>query len=205
MQRTNSSTVREKYNRIAFVYDVVDLLIPHAWRLRAVGLAKGKTLEVGVGSGLNLPLYPAACSEVFGIDISPRMLAKAEKRAQQCRAPITLFEMDAQNLDFPDDSFDTVLATCVFCTVPDPVKGLREMRRVCKPDGMIVLVEHMRSRRPWLGKVMDWLNPLSVTLLGDHINRNTVGNAREAGIDVVEVADLSGDVVRLIVGHLSTH
>jgi ubiquinone/menaquinone biosynthesis C-methylase UbiE len=128
------------------------------------------------------------------------MLAKAAKRAPRCSALVTLCEMDAQSLDFPDDSFDTVLATCVFCTVPDPVKGLCEMRRVCKPGGIIVLVEHMRSRRPWLGKVMDWLNPLSVALIGDHINRHTVENAKKAGIAVIETADLSGDVVRLIVG-----
>lgn len=200
MQRTNSNTVRENYNRIAFAYDVVDLLIPQAWRLRAVSLAKGRTLEVGVGSGLNLPLYSAACSEVVGVDISPRMLAKAAKRAPLCSAPVTLCEMDAQRLDFPHESFDTVLATCVFCTVPDPVKGLREMRRVCKPGGTIVLVEHMRSRRPWLGKVMDWLNPLSVALIGDHINRHTVENAKKAGIAVIETTDLSGDVVKLILG-----
>lgn len=200
MQSTDSSTVRENYDRIAFVYDIVDLLIPRSWRLRAVGLAKGRTLEVGVGSGLNLPLYPSACTEVVGIDLSPRMLAKARKRALKCDAPVTLYGMDAQSLDFPDESFDTVLATCVFCTVPDPVKGLREMHRVCKTGGTIVLVEHMRSRRPWLGKLMDWLNPFSVSLLGDHINRQTVENVRKAGIHVVEVADLSGDVVRLIRG-----
>jgi len=128
------------------------------------------------------------------------MLAKAAKRAPLCSAPVVLCEMDAQSLSFADDSFDTVLATCVFCTVPDPIKGLREMRRVCKPGGTIILVEHMRSRRPWLGKVMDWLNPLSVSLLGDHINRHTVENVRKAGIRVVEVTDLSGDVVRLIRG-----
>ncbi|MDF2500848.1 MAG: Methyltransferase type 11 [Anaerosporomusa subterranea] len=200
MQHTDNSTVRANYDRIAFVYDVVDLLIPNSWRLRAVDLTKGRTLEVGVGSGLNLPLYPASCSEVVGVDISPRMLAKAAKRAPRCSAPVILYEMDAQSLSFADDSFDTVLATCVFCTVPEPIKGLREMRRVCKPGGTIILVEHMRSRRPWLGKVMDWLNPLSVSLLGDHINRHTVENVRKSGIQVVEVADLSGDVVRLIVG-----
>lgn len=195
-----SNTVRKNYNKIAFIYDVVDILIPHSWRLQAVKLAKGKTLEVGVGSGLNLPLYPSSCSEVIGIDISPRMLDKAKQRVSQCPVPVSLYEMDAQLLEFPDESFDTVLATCVFCTVPDPVRGLSEMRRVCKTGGSIVLVEHMRSRKAWLGKIMDWLNPVAVSLLGDHINRHTVENVKKAGIHVVEVADLSGDVVRLIVG-----
>lgn len=196
----HSKTVRENYNRIAFIYDIVDYLIPHSWRLRAVARAEGRTLEVGIGSGLNLPLYSSRCSELVGIDISPRMLEKAKQRAAQCAAPVRLHEMDAQNLHFPDESFDTVLATCVFCTVPDPVRGLSEMRRVCKRGGTIVLVEHMRSRRPWLGKLMDMFNPLSVTLLGDHINRHTVENARKAGIRVTDVIDLSGDVVKLIIG-----
>lgn len=197
---SNNSTVRTNYDRIAWIYDLVDFFIPRAWRLRAVGLAKGRTLEVGIGSGLNLPLYPASCSEVVGIDISPRMLSKAAKRSLRCRAPVMLYEMDAQNLRFPDNSFDTVLATCVFCTVPDPIMGLREMHRVCKPGGAIILVEHMRSHKPWLARFMDWLNPLSVSLLGDHINRHTVENVSQAGIPIIEIADLSGDVVRLIVG-----
>lgn len=196
----DSNAVRTSYDRIAFLYDLVDLFIPQAWRQRAVSLAKGRTLEAGVGSGLNLPLYSAACSEVVGIDISPRMLAKAAKRASCCPVPVTLREMDIQSIAFPDASFDSVLATCVFCTVPNPVRGLSELRRVCKPDGTIILVEHMRSRRPWLGKVMDWLNPLSVRLLGDHINRRTMDNVRKAGIQLVEAADLSGDIVRLLVG-----
>lgn len=200
MQSTASAMVKKNYNRIAYFYDVIDLLIPHAWRRRAVGAAKGRTLELGVGSGLNLALYPPAVSELVGIDLSTRMLAKAKVRASHCSAPVELYEMDAQQLDFPDASFDTVLATCVFCTVPDPVRGLKEMRRVCKPGGTIILVEHVRSRRPLLGKVMDWLNPLTVHMLGDHINRDTVDNVRQAGIHITEVADLSGDIVRLIVG-----
>lgn len=198
--RPDSSTVRTAYDRIAFLYDFIDLFIPQAWRQRAVSLAKGRTLEAGVGSGLNLPFYSAACSEVVGIDISPRMLSKAAGRISRCPVPVSLYEMDVQHIAFPDASFDTVLATCVFCTVPDPVRGLRELCRVCKPDGTIILVEHMRSRRPWLGNVMDWLNPLSVSLLNDHINRRTVDNVQKAGIYIREAADLSGDIVRLIVG-----
>jgi ubiquinone/menaquinone biosynthesis C-methylase UbiE len=200
MQHTDSGIVKHNYDRIAFVYDIIDLIIPRSWRRRAVSLAEGKVLEVGVGSGLNLPLYSDACTEVVGIDISPRMLEKAKQRAAQCDAPVSLYEMDAQHLDFPDASFDTVLATCVFCTVPNPVKGLCEMRRVCKPGGKIILVEHMRSDKSWLGKVMDWLNPLTVRLLGDHINRHTVDNVRTAGIEILKVDNLSGDIVKLIVG-----
>lgn len=200
MQRTDSSTVKRNYNRIASVYDVVDLLIPHAWRRKAVGQVAGRVLEVGVGSGLNLPLYPGTCTEIVGVDISPRMLDKAKSRAAHCAAPVTLYEMDAQELRFPDHSFDTVLATCVFCTVPDPLKGLREMNRVCKPDGKLVLVEHMRSEKSWLGKIMDWLNPLTVALLGDHINRHTVDNVQKAGFKIIQVENLSGDIVKLVIG-----
>lgn len=202
MDKPATDSVRQNYNRIAFLYDIVDWFIPSQWRSAALSRARGRTLEAGVGSGLNLPLYPPAVTEVIGIDISRRMLDKAMERAPQCGAPVSLYTMDVQSLAFPDAYFDTVLATCVFCTVPDPLLGLSEMRRVCKPDGIILLVEHVRSRG-WLGKLMDWLNPATVRLIGDHINRDTVQTARQAGIELLEVVDLSGDIVKLIIGRPS--
>ncbi|MPM83430.1 Ubiquinone/menaquinone biosynthesis C-methyltransferase UbiE [bioreactor metagenome] len=127
------------------------------------------------------------------------MLAKAKERVQQAKVPIKLLEMDAQHMTFPDDSFDTVLATCVFCSVPDPVQGLREVRRVCKPDGQIILLEHVRSSNPVLGWLMDILNPISLHMIGSNINRRTVENVEAAGIDIRQVQDLTGKIVKLIV------
>ncbi|HEY3363483.1 MAG TPA: class I SAM-dependent methyltransferase [Symbiobacteriaceae bacterium] len=192
-----TESIRRKYNRNALVYDAMDQMVRDDWRLRVIGQARGRVLELGVGTGKNLGLYdPAVTAELVGIDFSPAMLARA--RSKPCRVPLTLLEMDAQQLTFPDHSFDTVLATCVFCTVPDPVLGLREARRVCKPDGRVLLLEHVRLDRPVLGRLMDLLDPLSVAVIGTHINRRTVENARLAGLTIERVEPVRGDLVKLI-------
>lgn len=172
-------------------------MIRDAWRAKVIAQAVGRVLEVGVGTGNNLPFYdPAVTREMVGIDFSPGMLAHAHRKP--CRVPHELLEMDAQELAFPDDSFDTVLATCVFCTVPDPVLGLREARRVCRPQGRILLLEHVRIDRPVVGTLMDFLDPLSVLVIGTHINRRTVENVRQAGLRIDRVEAIHGDLVKLI-------
>ena len=108
--------------------------------------------------------------------------------------------MDAQRLGFPHAAFDSALATFVFCSAPDPVARLRELHQVVKPGGQIILLEHVRARHPVLGKIMDWLNPLVVRIMGANINRRTVENVRKAGLPLREVEDLSsGGVVKLAV------
>lgn len=190
--------IRKRYNRTARFYDWMDKMIPDAVRQRALSQATGKVLEVGVGTGKNLPYYREGC-EVTGIDFSPGMLAKAREKSHLARVPVTLVEMDAQHMTFPDGAFDTVVATCVFCSVPDPIQGLLEVRRVCKPNGKIVLVEHVRSENSLLGWLMDVLNPVSLHLVGSNINRRTVENVRTAGMDIRQVEDLTGKIVKLIV------
>ncbi len=106
--------------------------------------------------------------------------------------------MDVQHLEFPDQVFDTVFATFVFCSVPDPVLGLKELRRVCKPDGRLLLLEHMRPGNPLLGTLFDLLNPLVVRMMGANINRRTVENIRRAGWQIRVDEQLSSDIVRWI-------
>lgn len=195
---SQTEVIRRRYNRTARFYDLMDKMIPEAIRRKAIAKASGKVLEVGVGTGKNLPYYQEGC-EVTGIDFSPSMLTKAKARAEQAKIPITLLEMDAQHMTFSDDTFDTVLATCVFCSVPDPVQGLREVRRVCKPGGQIILLEHVRSSNPVLGWLMDVLNPISLHMIGSNINRRTVENVAAAGIDIRQVQDLTGKIVKLII------
>ncbi len=189
--------MRRRYDRNARFFDRMDRMVQDSWREQAVADARGKVLEVGVGTGKNLPFYrPEVTSEVVGIDLSSGMLARS--RDKVCKVPLTLLEMDAERMDFADHTFDTVVATCVFCTVPDPVQGLREVRRVCRPEGRIFLLEHVRIDRPVAGWLMDMLDPVAVGLIGTHINRRTVENATLAGLAVDRVEKLRGDLVLLI-------
>ena len=180
---------------------VVRLLKQDVGRL----VPSGQVLEVGVGTGKNFPYHPARV-QVTGIDLSNRMLARARKKTHNLGHGIQLREMDVQQLDFPDDSFDAAVAAFVFCSVPDPVRGLRERGRVVKPDGRIILLEHVRIDRPALvGRLMDLLDPLVVRLMGPHINRRTAKTVQQAGLEVEQVEDLArGGLMKLIIARPSS-
>ncbi|OFX15994.1 MAG: hypothetical protein A2V59_10150 [Armatimonadetes bacterium RBG_19FT_COMBO_69_19] len=98
--------------------------------------------------------------------------------------PVDVREADVQDLPFPPDSFDSAVATFVFCSVPDPVRGLRELARVVRPGGITLLLEHVRIDRPVIGPLMDLLDPLLVRLTGSHVNRRTVEKVRRAGLEI---------------------
>ena len=190
--------VKAQYDKAAQIYDVVDWLIPGTWRRKATGLAYGRVLEVGVGTGLNLPYYSEHCQEILGIDVSPLMLEQATKRVPYCKAAVRLEVMDVQELPLDSGSFDCVLVAFVFCTVPDPVQGLRECCRVLKSGGRLILLEHMGSDKRLLRRFMDGLSPFVVSFMGDHINRRTAESVAAAGFGAQTEENLFGDVVRLI-------
>ena len=196
-----TSIVARRYDRIARVYDLaggVDLLLTAGWRRDLWSSVEGaRVLEVGVGTGLNFGFHPADLA-VTGIDIAPKMLEAARRRAARLEAPVCLELGDVQALRFPNASFDTVVATFVFCSVPDAVRGLRELRRVLRPGGRLLLLEHVISSRPWLAAVMRALDPLTVRLSGAHIARNTFGNVEQAGFVDVVARSLLLDVVQYI-------
>ena len=197
-----SKRTQRRYDRLAFVYDIMEAPLEHfrfaGWRQRLRNRITGPTaLEVGVGTGQNFPYYPSAV-KVVGIDLSPHMLMRARRKASNRDLSVELREMDVQNLDFPDHRFDTVFATFVFCSVPDPVDGLRELRRVCKPTGRLLLLEHMRPENVLLGLIFDVLNPMVVRMMGANINRRTMDNIRSAGWTVRIEENLSSDIVRWI-------
>lgn len=194
--------IKGKYDRIAKVYDIfeqpMEVMALKKWRLEAMNELDGKILEVGVGTGKNIPYYPGDL-DITAIDFSRNMILKAEEKAKKFHKKVILIQMDAQSMDFADNSFDTVFTTCVFCSVPDPIKGLMEIRRVCKPGGKIIMIEHVRSENIVIGSIMDLMNPLIVNLYGANINRNTVENAKRAGYVKVEAINLAGDIVKKIV------
>jgi phosphatidylethanolamine/phosphatidyl-N-methylethanolamine N-methyltransferase len=193
-----------RYNRIAPVYDLMEAVIERfafrRWRERLWSLVDGnRVLEVGVGTGKNVPYYPRGV-QVTAVDLSDKMLDRAQRRVQELDTEVAVRLMDAQKLAFPEAAFDVAVATFVFCSVPDPVLGLRELGRVVRPGGQILLLEHVRVNRPVMGKLMDLLDPFVARLMGPHINRRTVENVKKAGLDIERVEELApGGLVKLIV------
>ena len=178
------------YDRVAPVYDLYSA--PMEWmggerrRRRLLDRAAGEVLEVGVGTGLNLAYYPEGV-HVTGIDVSPRMLARAHDRAEASPATVDLEVGDVEALPFDDDRFDTVTATCVFCSVADPVQGLRELARTVQPNGRVLLLEHVRPRNRVLGALADLVSPLTRWLFGPAVNRRTERNVEAAGLEIVSI------------------
>jgi phosphatidylethanolamine/phosphatidyl-N-methylethanolamine N-methyltransferase len=144
------------YEKLASIYDFAFGPALHAGRIRAVqrmGIASGDSvLEVGVGTGINVPLYPSNCT-VTGIDLSSSMLEKARHRIYGRMSNVRLLQMDAADLKFADNSFDIVYAPYVISVVPDPLAVVREMQRVCRPGGKIVILNHFLSTN----RVLAWL------------------------------------------------
>ncbi len=154
------------YEKLASVYDVVFGPTLHPGRIEAIQKMRirpgDSVLEVGVGTGINLSMYPASCA-ITGIDLSAPMLDKAHERIlnkglHNCR----VMEMDAAQMNFPDESFDIVYAPYLISVVPDPVKVAQEMRRVCRRGGRIVILNHFKSENPIMSRIETAISPLTV-------------------------------------------
>jgi ubiquinone/menaquinone biosynthesis C-methylase UbiE len=156
-------------------------------RKNLVRHAQGKVLEIGSGTGLNFPYYEHA-ENVIAIEPEEFMRERSLSRASRALVPIDVILADAEMLPFRDNTFDTVVGTLVLCTIPSPLKALDEVRRVCKPGGKILVLEHVRLDRPLLGRIQDWLTPVWKHLCdGCHLNRNTLEMVSKAGFKIVRV------------------
>jgi len=153
-------------------------------RRRLVEDAQGEVLEVGAGTGWNLPHYRAA-SRVVALEPHPGMRARAERRARRAAVPVEVIDGDGMALPFPDDSFDTVVFGFVLCTIPDPARALAEGRRVVRPSGQVRFVEHVRATDPKLARWQDRVNPLWQRVAGGcRANQDTAAMIPAAGLEI---------------------
>jgi ubiquinone/menaquinone biosynthesis C-methylase UbiE len=193
----------ERYERIAAFYDLLDLPFEYG-RYRKIrplmfeGLS-GRLLDAGVGTGRNFPFYPPT-AEVIGIDQSPAMLARAERRRGSAAAPVTLRRMDVTRLDYPDHYFDAAVATFLFCVLPDElqVPALKELGRVVKPGGLIRLLEYTRPSGAIRRTITKIWEPWVYWAYGAGFNRRTEEHVPEAALQLIDSRFVAGDLIKII-------
>jgi ubiquinone/menaquinone biosynthesis C-methylase UbiE len=198
-----NEVLRRSYARAAPAYDrgaerFERWLLGTEHRGWACSRARGDTLEVAVGTALNLPRYPPGV-RLTGVDLSPEMLARARDRARKSGRRLELVQADAHDLPVADDAFDTVVCTYALCAVPDAVRALSEMRRVLKPGGRVILVDHVRSTFPplyWLQWLADRIPPLAQ---GESMTRRPSLHLSALGLEVVERDRMRAGVVERLV------
>ena len=193
----------QRYERIAPLYDLLDLPFEygryrHIRPLLFQGL-KGRVLDAGVGTGRNIQFYPPEI-HIVGIDISPAMLARAERRRASLGADVELLQMDVTQLAFADQSFDAAVATFLFCVLPDElqVPALRELGRVVKSSGTIRLLEYVRPRGALRRTITRLWEPWVAWAYGAGFDRRTEEHAREARLEVVGSRLVVDDLIKLI-------
>jgi len=192
------------YNRVARLYDLLDLPFEYG-RYRPIRRTlfegvSGKVLDAGIGTGRNMAYYPEH-GEVTGIDLSPAMLARAERRRERLGKTVDLHEMDVTKTDFSDDCFDHVVATFLFCVLDNHLQApaLRELERICKPQGRIHILEYAYSANSWKAFIMRLWAPWVRLVYGATFDRDTERYVEGAGLELVEKRFLFEDIIKLIV------
>jgi ubiquinone/menaquinone biosynthesis C-methylase UbiE len=189
-QTAETERIRSLYEKDAPKYDrqmrFFDRVLFSGGREWVCSQAEGELLEIAIGTGRNLGLYSDEVS-LTGIEFSPAMLEIARKRAQELGREIDLRPGDAQALDFPDESFDTVVCTLALCTIPDDRAAVSEVKRVLRPAGRFVLLEHVRSPNPAVRLGQRLLEPLMLRFEGDHLLRQPLEHLRAEGFEVEQL------------------
>lgn len=197
----NTDIAKKRWNRTARHYDrmmaLVEWAIVRKWRRLLWGrVESSRVLEVGVGTGYNIPYYPAE-AEITAVDFSEEMLKRARDRAGRHKIKVELRQMDAQNLEFADNTFDTVVGTLVLCSIPDPVLGIKEVERVLKPGGKVVLLEQDFSANRFSRWLVKLANPL-IARMGSDFRRRPMANLAKSGLKVERVTNLWMGLFKLI-------
>jgi ubiquinone/menaquinone biosynthesis C-methylase UbiE len=194
------TSTQRKWDFSAGFYDLLAYGPERRWapcKRELFARMQGKVLFVAVGTGQDIAFFPPG-RDIVGIDISPRMLAKARGRAADYAGSLELRLMDIHALEFPDHSFDQVVTSCTFCSVPDPVAGLIALRRVLKPGGELYMFEHTGSRVFPFNLMLNVMTPLWKPI-GPEMNRDTVANVQKAGFEIRQVNNIYLDVVKTII------
>ncbi len=187
MTALSKKEITQSYNKYARWYDILEkipeFLGINRIRKNLFRKASGEVLEVAAGTGNNLRHYPKDC-KITLIDLSPAMLKIASQKARKQNLEVSIKEMDAERLEFPDNAFDTVVDSLSLCTLTQPVQALREMVRVCKPNGRILLLEHGRSSNERLARWQDKKAEKHAKRFGCNWNRNILGLLGEANLEI---------------------
>ena len=201
-QQKETERVREIFDASAAEYDKAIAFSEKVFfgdgRAWACSQARGQVLEIAIGTGRNLPFYPANV-QITGIEISPAMLKIASQRTQSLGRQVELVGGDAQALPFPDQRFDSVVCTISLCSIPDERQTIAEVWRVLRPGGCFIALEHVRSANPIISGLERLLEPLAVRTQADHLLREPVETVQEAGFSIEYLKRLKlGIVERLI-------
>jgi len=194
---------KAKFDRIAKNYDFLKSGDTRRWakaQLKFFRQLRGRVLYVGIGTGQEIAHFPAGL-HITAIDISGNMLAQCRSRADRYPGSIGLVLMNTESLAFPDNTFDTILTVCTFCSVEHPDQGLKELRRVLTPGGKILMFEHVLSRNPVFALILKSMSFITARLSGTHLDRDTVGNLKKAGFAVDSERNVYLDIVKAIAGH----
>lgn len=192
-ERQQDQRAKRQYDRAYLLSNIVlwplERLFFGRFRWSLLHDLSGRVLEVGVGTGKNLPYYDYQRVQLTGVDLSEGLLKRARRLAAHLHLPVDLRPMDAEHLQFPDQTFDVVVCTFVLCSVPSPILVLQEMARVAKPDGQILMLEHVLSRIPRLARLQHWM--------GTHMECDTLTNIARSGLLLVGDRKLMlGDIIR---------
>jgi len=196
---TNHSIFAAMYERMSRSGPEHNFMEP--LRKEVIGQAQGVVLEIGAGNGLNFAFYnPEQVESVEAIEPDNAMLRYARERLNTARVSITLTQAPVEVLPFADETFDSAVATLVFCSVTDPMRGLGEVRRVLKPGGILLLIEHVRARGAFAQQLQNMITPVTKRMAGNcHWNRDTERSVINADFEIESRRDAGGGVQRMVV------